>query len=115
MEQLRRVETNEVSPETATTVAEEETVDVFYRAVRLCTPPAQASLERMLPPSRINPDPDNREALERSELLQTIGCRQEARMASVESSTVASAPPGAVLRVAHGKVCHSVPFPLDVA
>ena len=24
-------------------------------------------------------------------------------------------PPGAVLRVAHGKVCHSVPFPLDVA
>ena len=37
------------------------------------------------------------------------------RMASVVSSEVASAPPGAALRVAFGKLYRSAPFPLAVA
>lgn len=37
------------------------------------------------------------------------------RTTSVVSSTVASATPGAALRVAFGNLCRSVPFPLAVA
>jgi len=69
-------ETKEAAPEAATTMTEEETVDVFSWDGQTRHTHDSRKRATHANPSQITPNPDDREALERSELVQQNGCRQ---------------------------------------